>query len=313
MKQTFKNIKDYHNLYQVGDQGMVKSLPRKINTGRGEGHHYWTKEGELKTHPNNRSGYYFCTLQKKGTKVKSFYIHRLVAEAFIPNPDNLPNVKHKDGDKSNNCVDNLLWATQAECNVPQENKVYQYDMNTMELIDTYPNVRRATKHNTDWTEMGIGAVARGERRYFDGYYWSYRELTEEEKPTINDGFYKVYQYDLDLNFVDRHFMIKEAAALMGDEAYATRITTVAKGHRNNFNGYYWSYKRLSDTEKEEVRRSWVKVYQYEKDSLELVRTYTQIKETKEYGFSPGIVGRCLCSKENEHRGYLFTKVPLHIE
>ena len=58
------------------------------------------------------TGRYYQTILYKNKSCKSYYIHRLVAEAFIPNPKNLPFVNHKDENKQNNCVDNLEWCTQ---------------------------------------------------------------------------------------------------------------------------------------------------------------------------------------------------------
>lgn len=60
-----------------------------------------------------RSGYYTVNLSYLGS-CKTFYIHRLVAQAFIPNPENKETVNHIDGDKSNNCVSNLEWMTRSE-------------------------------------------------------------------------------------------------------------------------------------------------------------------------------------------------------
>jgi len=70
----------------------------------------------VKSYPNKKTGYHLVVLQNKETnaKPKAFYIHRLVAECYLPNPFNLPEVNHKDFDKSNNSVENLEWVTKKQ-------------------------------------------------------------------------------------------------------------------------------------------------------------------------------------------------------
>jgi len=82
----------------------------KFNMGRVKSLHYG-KERIMKT-PDNYKGYKFVDFSKQTTKAKQ--VHRLVAEAFIPNPMNLPVVNHLDGDKHNNCASNLEWCTAKE-------------------------------------------------------------------------------------------------------------------------------------------------------------------------------------------------------
>ena len=100
--EEWKSIPGYEGLYEVSSYGRVKSLERyKSNNGGIQ----LIKEKILKPH-NTKKGY--LTVQFSN---KIFKVHRLVAEAFIPNPDNLPMVNHKDEDKTNNNVDNLEWCT----------------------------------------------------------------------------------------------------------------------------------------------------------------------------------------------------------
>ena len=94
--EEWKDIKGYEGIYQISNKGRVKSL--KFN-----------KENILIPAKHNR-GYLFINLCKNG-KVKKYLIHRLVAEAFLPNPDNLPQVNHKDENKLNNNVENLEWCS----------------------------------------------------------------------------------------------------------------------------------------------------------------------------------------------------------
>ncbi len=104
IKEVWKDIRGYEGLYQVSDFGNVKSLERKSWNG-----YKWfiKKEKILKPRPL-KSGYLRVSLCKDGI-AKDYLVHRLVAIAFIPNPDNLPKVNHKDENKENNCYFNLEW------------------------------------------------------------------------------------------------------------------------------------------------------------------------------------------------------------
>lgn len=99
MEEIWKDIEGYEGLYQVSNLGRVKSLNYKRSG----------KEGILTPTPIY-GGYMHINLYKNG-KPKPYLIHRLVAQSFIPNPNNLPEVNHKDENKENNSVDNLEWCT----------------------------------------------------------------------------------------------------------------------------------------------------------------------------------------------------------
>ena len=70
--------------------------------------------GHVLTPSVDKRGYYFVKLDRENLTRKNMFVHRIVAESFIPNPERKTQVNHKDGDKSNNCVENLEWATPAE-------------------------------------------------------------------------------------------------------------------------------------------------------------------------------------------------------
>lgn len=100
----WKPIRNYEGLYMVSSTGRILSCERKGSDGR------VLKEKSLNGGQYS-NGYKFVCLRKDG-KNKNCSIHRLVADAFIPNPSRLPVVNHKDGNINNNCTDNLEWCTQ---------------------------------------------------------------------------------------------------------------------------------------------------------------------------------------------------------
>lgn len=109
MKEIWKDIKEYEGLYQVSNLGRIKSLPKYRKAYNGG---YITKERMLNGYPNS-TGYLRVFLKKNGRE-KKFFIHRLVAECFIENKDNKPEVNHIDSDFLNNNVNNLEWVNHQE-------------------------------------------------------------------------------------------------------------------------------------------------------------------------------------------------------
>lgn len=105
--EIWKDVKIYEGLYQVSNLGRVKSLRRRDSLDR-----YWIRERILKSVQDIKG--YFSVILCKNNSVEKFLVHRLVALAFISNPENKPEVNHKNGIKSFNEVTNLEWVTHQE-------------------------------------------------------------------------------------------------------------------------------------------------------------------------------------------------------
>ena len=110
MEEIWLNIKGYEGFYQVSNQGRVKSLDREVVYP--DGHKQQYKGKILKTYIGT-TGYLFVTLTVN-SKAKRVRVHRLVAEAFIPNPENKPDIDHINTIRTDNRVENLRWATRSE-------------------------------------------------------------------------------------------------------------------------------------------------------------------------------------------------------
>ena len=107
--EIWKDIKGYEGLYQISNKGRVKSLRRAIRVAEKLGG-FRVKGERILLHDVGKFGYHRVHLLKNH-KGKHLLVHRLVADAFIDNPMNLPQINHKDENKGNNVVSNLEWCT----------------------------------------------------------------------------------------------------------------------------------------------------------------------------------------------------------
>lgn len=126
MEEVWKDVAGWEGLYQVSNLGRVKSLPRKVPYPRGQGW-YSVKGKILKPQVNAKTGYLMVNL-KYGGELERKSIHRMVAELFIPNPQRLPEVNHRDGDKTNPHVLNLEWATESD------NAIHAYATGLIKIV-----------------------------------------------------------------------------------------------------------------------------------------------------------------------------------
>lgn len=104
--EEWRDVPGFDGVYQVSNLGRVRSLPRKVWN--------YTKPGRIMADYCKPNGYKTVGLSHGGKHCKHAYVHRLVAQAFIPNPENLPEINHKNFDKKDNRVSNLEWVTSAE-------------------------------------------------------------------------------------------------------------------------------------------------------------------------------------------------------
>jgi len=109
MIELWKSIPGYEGIYEVSNLGRVRSLDRLRKNPNGMAKF----KGRIITGNHGGKHYFQVALHKDGRK-QYYSVHRLVAEAFIPNPDNKPQVNHIDGNKQNNVYTNLEWATPSE-------------------------------------------------------------------------------------------------------------------------------------------------------------------------------------------------------
>lgn len=180
MKEIFKDIKDYEGLYQVSNFGNVKSLSKKVNIAYGNKR--TTRERILKPYTDKRGSKHVIMCGK------TIRVHRLVAIAFIPNRKNKECVNHKDGNPSNNHIDNLEWLTKGENNAhafkiglkkPTKNKklmkpVLQIKNNL--IINRFESLHEAGRiTGIKWSS--ISRVCRGIRKHTGGFKWRYSDAS----------------------------------------------------------------------------------------------------------------------------------------
>lgn len=182
MEEKWVRINDFDN-YEISNYGRLKSYAK-------------SKDGKITTGVKDKKGYLVVRLYNNNYKKgKDFKVHRLVAMAFLDNPDNLPEVNHKDEDKTNNCVDNLEWcdtkynvnygtrteraAESNRCCVTTSKKIYSDDCHGH--IISYDSIGEAERV-TGLSHANIVRTLKGRTKTCGGYRWYY----ENSQITNND-------------------------------------------------------------------------------------------------------------------------------
>ena len=179
MEEIWKAIAGYEGKYQVSNLGRVRSIPRTEKDSMGRRHR---TNGGIRKLTLSPSGYLVVNLWKdhKGSHKR---VNRLVAEAFIPNPNNYDVVNHKDEDKINNHVYNLEWMTNADnlrygTRTERAATSNQKDVIQMsaegEVIAEYHSIKEASE-KTGINKAGIAMNCRGERKKAGGFIWKFKE------------------------------------------------------------------------------------------------------------------------------------------
>lgn len=177
-KEIWKDIKNYEGLYQVSNLGRVRSLNKCVK----HSNHYMNLKGQiLKLQIDCQTSYKKIRLCKDG-KYKQYSIHRLVAEAFIPNPNNYPVVNHINENRIDNRVENLEWCTVSYNNtygdrikrvVSKTSKpILQYDLKG-NFIKEFPSLSEAAR-TLKMSASNIVSCCTGKYKQAKGYIWKYK-------------------------------------------------------------------------------------------------------------------------------------------
>lgn len=175
--EIWKDIAGYDGLYQVSNLGRVKSVLRIVQNGNKQRR----VDERIMIPVKTKGGYIRVTLKDHGRN-KTKTIHRLVAEAFIPNKSNLPQINHKDEDKTNNKVENLEWCT-AQYNSTYGTRisrlatklskpVIQYSMDG-KIESEFPSVKIAAE-SLNVSSSSIYTCVLGVHPTAYGYRWAYK-------------------------------------------------------------------------------------------------------------------------------------------
>lgn len=282
-----KKIKNYEN-YCIYDNGDVENLStNKILKGS-----------------ISENGYKYYRLSKDNKK-QMYYAHRLVAEAFIPNPKNLPVVNHKDGNKLNNNVDNLEWATYSE------NIIHAYQNNLIK------NEKKIEYYDKD-LEGEEWKVFENYTNYLISNKGRVRNIQTNRilQPSIVSGYYKVR---LSKNGKVRDFLVhKLVYSVFNNEPYLTgREKIIDHIDANKLNNEITNLRKVTNSENalaalytQEVNNSAKAVQQYSLDG-ELLNTFPSAREAaRQLNLDSSTISKVCRGVNKTHGGFIFKYLQL---
>ena len=180
--EEWRDIEGHEGRYQVSDWGMVRSLDRYVEGHKGS---RYFKKGKMLALAKDRDGYMITSLGKYFPNQK---VHKLVAKAFIPNPENKPEVGHWDCNPSNNKVENLYWCTRPENmghpmtrerirNTKSLKPVIQMTLDD-EIVMEYESLHEMHRQ-TNYSRWAVGEVCNGNMNTYKRFKWKWKDTNIE--------------------------------------------------------------------------------------------------------------------------------------
>lgn len=238
-------VKNYENLYEVSDTGLVRSIDRTIlhKTGNKRLH-----KGKLLVLTPHKDTKYLTVSLWKNNKGKLNYVHRLVAQAFILNPDSLPEVNHIDGNKQNNIISNLEWVTRVG-NVAHAIstglKVYDNRLSEKEFLqlvydviagESYFDLSKRVNYKVPFLSTKLKQVA---TKY--GLINELKSALAKQKLLRNQNAEQkkipIAQFDLQGNFIKKYESIRQASRELNISSGA--ISNAVSGKTKTCKGFMW--------------------------------------------------------------------------
>lgn len=322
MEEFWKSIEGYEGLYEVSNLGRVRAVDKLIKQ-QGRVQLY---RGCILSLFKNKSGYYAVRLSKNNKK-RGFTVHRLVAKAFIPNPQNLPCVNHKDETQTNNTVfinsdgsinpdkSNLEWCTHSynmsygtlplRKRMDFGERVCMYDKNG-KLIKIFLSLHEA-EDDTGVSHNTISDNCHGILHSAGGYIWRFFKDTEGKDVIPTNGKNsprRICQYDSNLKLIATYKSSREAERITGVKH--ENIGACCRGSSVSCKGFYWCFEGAPTPKKKRFRP----IAKYDLQ-MNLIETFDTLEEAyNSIGGKSKRAGikQCLYGKNKQAYGFVWKEI-----
>lgn len=236
-REEWRDVVGYEGLYQVSSFGRVRSLDRVINNE--EFNYSFLVKGQLRKLKLSRTGYPTVSLWIHG-KPQHSQVHRLVAQAFLPNPDNLPQVNHRNEDKTANYPDNLEW-----CDAKYNNN---YGTKTQRAASKNKGQKR-----TDVTRKKISQQKKAflqahpefrtaKSEQMKRFYENNPEAKARQREYTRKQMRAIIQLDKSGNFIREWDSASGAGRTLGINISTIANCCAGRGRIKSYKGFIWKYK-----------------------------------------------------------------------